>query len=305
MFLAVRSRRDASATIRHGPGPKRVAGSRAVTEHAPSLDTAVSSTTAGQALTKRTAVTRRHPSDNTTLRGHVTDPSGCHIVRRTRRSRPSDSSCGQPVSVAEPRRTLRRGNGRPGGQGARAGQAIDWPGRAAQPSVDRCWCPSVTGRAIGQSVNLVHMAPSLDSNLSGLGYEGLDADTFVRRLKNRGVEVVADVRLSPISRKKGLSKSALRDLLEVNNIEYVHLRALGNPKDNRAGYAERVGSAAEHARDRFRELLKRDDAQSALDYLNKLAETRTVAVICFECDESHCHRQQVLEAVRGRALVAV
>ncbi len=43
-----------------------------------------------------------------------------------------------------------------------------------------------------------------------IGYEGTDIDRFVSTLKAVGVEVVADVRAIALSRKKGFSKTALK-----------------------------------------------------------------------------------------------
>jgi hypothetical protein len=43
-----------------------------------------------------------------------------------------------------------------------------------------------------------------------IGYEKLDQKQFMTYLSNHGVEVVADIRKLPVSRKKGFSKTALR-----------------------------------------------------------------------------------------------
>lgn len=132
--------------------------------------------------------------------------------------------------------------------------------------------------------------------LLGVGYEGLDIDAFISRLRLRGVQVVVDVRLNPLSRKRGFSKVALASALAVAGIEYQHLRALGNQKDNRAGFAL-DDEAGQLSRARYSEELKSDAARAALVELSSLAEDRKVAVMCFEADESTCHRAIVLAAV--------
>ncbi|MEU8805095.1 DUF488 family protein [Streptomyces violaceoruber] len=134
------------------------------------------------------------------------------------------------------------------------------------------------------------------------GYEGRDIDSFVASLLDSRIDVVADVRLTPISRKKGFSKTRLGEALAEAGIEYTHLRGLGNPKDNRAPFWDgrlNVGRA------RFRGVLRSEEAQSDLDRLAEHARQSRVAVLCFEKDESRCHRQVVLETVRKRASVAV
>ncbi|WP_243062719.1 DUF488 family protein [Humibacter sp. RRB41] len=144
----------------------------------------------------------------------------------------------------------------------------------------------------------------MEANVIGIGYEGLDLDALVSRLRLRGVSTVVDVRLNPISRKRGLSKTALRERLAGDGIEYEHLPALGNPRDNRGGFSEVEGVEAQEARQKFNELLRTPAAHQALDRVLELAETGTVALLCFERDESHCHRELVLVELRSRLVAA-
>jgi uncharacterized protein (DUF488 family) len=134
------------------------------------------------------------------------------------------------------------------------------------------------------------------------GYEGRDIDSFVASLLDSRIDVVADVRLTPISRKKGFSKTRLGQALAEADIEYTHLRGLGNPKDNRAPFWD---GRLDVGRARFRGVLRSEAAQSDLDRLAQHARQSRVAVLCFEKDESRCHRQVVLETVRKRAAVPV
>ncbi|MFG3211055.1 DUF488 family protein, N3 subclade [Streptomyces tendae] len=134
------------------------------------------------------------------------------------------------------------------------------------------------------------------------GYEGRDIDSFVVSLLDSRIDVVADVRLTPISRKKGFSKTRLGQALAEAGIEYTHLRGLGNPKDNRAPFWE---GRLDVGRARFRGVLRSEEAQTDLERLAEHARQSRVAVLCFEKDESRCHRQVVLETVRKRAAVPV
>lgn len=132
--------------------------------------------------------------------------------------------------------------------------------------------------------------------MRGIGYEGLSIDTFVERLRAEGIAVVADVRLTPLSRKPGFSKRALAEVLAGVGIRYVHLPELGNPKWNRAGFA---GDECElgRAKQSYQGRLTHDGARRALAELRALAENTTVGVLCFEADEERCHRSIVLAAV--------
>jgi uncharacterized protein (DUF488 family) len=61
--------------------------------------------------------------------------------------------------------------------------------------------------------------------LLSVGYEGRTAQSLVQLLVDAGVDVVVDVRLTPLSRKPGLSKTRLGELLADVGVEYRHLRA--------------------------------------------------------------------------------
>lgn len=132
----------------------------------------------------------------------------------------------------------------------------------------------------------------------GIGYEGLSVEALISRLRAEGVDVLVDVRLTPLSRKRGFSKRGLADALQAAGIRYVHDRRLGNPKDNRAAYADTSSSEGLEARSRFRQLLAEGDGATGVLELAKLAEHESVAVLCYEADELQCHRAQVISAVR-------
>jgi hypothetical protein len=89
----------------------------------------------------------------------------------------------------------------------------------------------------------------------GVGYEGLSVDQLVASLKAEGIELLVDVRLTPLSRKPGLSKRALSAALTAAGIRYVHDRRLGNPKENRSAYADAVSDDGIAARADYRELI--------------------------------------------------
>ncbi len=138
----------------------------------------------------------------------------------------------------------------------------------------------------------------------GIGYEGLRLDQLISRLQADGVEVLVDVRMTPLSRKPGFSKRALSEALSGAGIRYVHDRRLGNPKDNRAAYADASSDAGATARTRYLELISDGDGAAAVRELATLSEEHTVAVLCFEANQAHCHREQVIAAA-ARASVLV
>ncbi|MEU2314514.1 DUF488 family protein, N3 subclade [Streptomyces albidoflavus] len=156
--------------------------------------------------------------------------------------------------------------------------------------------------ALEVSLDELFQETKVAPGLWSAGYEGRDIDSFVSSLLDNRIDVVADVRLTPISRKKGFSKTRLGQALAEAGIEYIHLRSLGNPKDNRAPFWE---GRLDVGRARFRGVLRSEEAQTDLERLAEHARQSRVAVLCFEKDESRCHRQVVLETVRKRAAVPV
>jgi uncharacterized protein (DUF488 family) len=127
----------------------------------------------------------------------------------------------------------------------------------------------------------------------GVGYEGGDVGSFTAGLRAAGVQLVVDVRLNAISRKKGFSKRALAAALTAAGIGYWHVPELGNPTWNRSGFSGPPG-AADTARARFSELITTDVAEGRIAAIAAAAAAQKVAVMCFEADESRCHRAVIL-----------
>lgn len=144
-------------------------------------------------------------------------------------------------------------------------------------------------------------APTTTRPVVTIGYEGRTADQLLEALRDRSIDLLVDVRLTPLSRKPGLSKRGLAERLASAGIRYLHVPELGNPKDNRDGF--RAGD--ERSRGRFRELLSADDASAALDELQELAQEHVIALLCFERDAGECHRELVGEELARRAPVAL
>lgn len=135
----------------------------------------------------------------------------------------------------------------------------------------------------------------------GVGYEGHDISSLIAHLQPWKIDVLVDVRLNAISRKKGFSKTALSSALAEAGIRYQHLPVLGNPKDNRDGFWSPGTKEAARAHRKYRELLAAESATDALAHLTQLASTVRVALLCFEASEACCHRRLILEAVDAHA----
>lgn len=133
-----------------------------------------------------------------------------------------------------------------------------------------------------------------------IGYESLLPPALVNELSHAGVRRLIDVRYRPQSRRAGMSKTRLSELLATHGIVYEHRRALGTPPDIRWFYKNR--QEAEGA-SRFAAHIEEDDGATALDAL--AAELRnpsspSTALLCLEADPSVCHRRTITEHLTTR-----
>src|SRR3954454_16363773 len=131
-----------------------------------------------------------------------------------------------------------------------------------------------------------------------IGYEGATMDDFLAALKAAGVERLIDVRALPLSRRPGFSKSPLRAALEEVGVEYVHLKALGTPPDGRS--AARAGRREDLKRIYAGQLELPEAIVQAAQML-ELAGEKPSVLLCFEREDSECHRTLLLDAVAPEA----
>ena len=118
-----------------------------------------------------------------------------------------------------------------------------------------------------------------------IGYQGQELDTFLATLREAGITLLVDVRRRAQSRKKGFSKTALKQALGEAGIGYEHLRYLGMsedlmPKRNMEDNSEILTE--------FRARLEAEP--EVLDELRGLVDEHRVCLLCFEADHRQCHR---------------
>jgi uncharacterized protein (DUF488 family) len=132
-----------------------------------------------------------------------------------------------------------------------------------------------------------------------IGYEKLLPGALVNELEHAGVRRLIDVRYRPQSRRAGMSKTRLGELLGDHGIEYQHRRALGTPPDIRWYYKNR--QEAEGAT-RFAAYIEHDDGAAALDALAEELRSGAppTALMCLEADPAVCHRRTLTEHLRER-----
>jgi uncharacterized protein (DUF488 family) len=133
-----------------------------------------------------------------------------------------------------------------------------------------------------------------------IGYEGTTVGEFMKALTDAGVKRVIDVRAVPNSRRPGFSKTPLRNALAEEDIDYVHLRALGTPADGRS--AARAGRHEDLIRI-YAGQLELPEAIVEGAQMVDLAGEKPSAVLCYERDPAGCHRTLLLSAVAPDAEV--
>jgi uncharacterized protein (DUF488 family) len=133
-----------------------------------------------------------------------------------------------------------------------------------------------------------------------IGYERRSQGELVQDLLEAGVSLLADVRELPLSRRPGFSKTALAAAVDAVGIEYVHLRALGNPKRHRDAW--KGGDAASGIAG-YRAHLA-GESRPHVDALATRVAEGGVCLLCVEHDAASCHRALLAEAL-GERLAAL
>lgn len=130
--------------------------------------------------------------------------------------------------------------------------------------------------------------------LCTIGYEGRNVDDLLDALLTAGVTRLVDVRELPLSRKRGLSKTALGNSLDGVGIAYEHLKPLGNPKENRERY---WSGDVEGGAEIYRRHLHNGSYSTLVDLAESL-DGGTACLLCFERDHEVCHREVIVDSLR-------
>ena len=127
--------------------------------------------------------------------------------------------------------------------------------------------------------------------MASIGYEGRNLDEFLQVLVDNDIGVLVDVRMTPMSRKRGFSKRLLAEALAGRGIGYRHVPELGNPKELRSAFHT---GAVESARRRYLAHIN-DGSREAYESVVELARTTRIALLCLEADERRCHRGCIVD----------
>jgi uncharacterized protein (DUF488 family) len=133
-----------------------------------------------------------------------------------------------------------------------------------------------------------------------VGHSTRTADEFLALLRAHGVQLVADVRTVPRSRRHPqFTRETLARFLDTQAIGYEHYPALGGLRKPRR---DSVNTGWRHPAFRgYADHMESDQFQRALDDLVRIASVQSTAIMCAEAVWWQCHRRLLADAllVRG------
>ena len=127
-----------------------------------------------------------------------------------------------------------------------------------------------------------------------IGYQQATQAAVLSALREAGVEVLADVRARPLSRKPGFSKTALAAAVEEAGMEYRHFRHVGTPPEGRE--AAKKGDR-ETLRRVYAGQLELPEALANMAELRDLALARRTCLLCYCREADKCHRSLLIKAL--------
>lgn len=128
-----------------------------------------------------------------------------------------------------------------------------------------------------------------------LGYEGINLQDYTEVLATAGVGVVLDVREHPWSQRPDFIRWRMAPVLTEAGIDYVHVRAAGNPS-----HIRKSSQSVEECLARYRAHLESNgQCLSELYSHARLAfeRGRPACLTCYERLPESCHRSVLLEGL--------
>jgi len=119
-----------------------------------------------------------------------------------------------------------------------------------------------------------------------IGYERESQGALIETLLANDVQTLVDIRELPQSRKPGMSKTGLGAAIRGHGMEYIHVRALGTPRDIR--HQRKIDHDQEAFAAAFVAYL--DTQDEAMQELVERAQRERCCLMCYEADARICHR---------------
>ena len=137
-----------------------------------------------------------------------------------------------------------------------------------------------------------------------LGHSTLPIERFLAVLQAYGIERLVDIRTIPRSRHNPqFNDTALANSLKAQNLDYVHMRALGGLRHARKD-SPNTGWRNEGFRG-YADYMQTEEFEAALEALIQMGRERRVAIMCAEAVPWRCHRSLVADALAVRGIPVV
>ena len=128
--------------------------------------------------------------------------------------------------------------------------------------------------------------------LTTIGYAHATQDALIAALREAKVELLADIRALPLSRRAGFSKTSLKAAVEAAGLGYTHFKHLGTPKEGRD--AARKGDY-DALRRVYEGQLELPEALAQMAQLQALAAEKYACLLCYCGEAEKCHRSLLIE----------
>jgi uncharacterized protein (DUF488 family) len=137
-----------------------------------------------------------------------------------------------------------------------------------------------------------------------IGHSTRTFDEFIDMLKSFQIELVADIRSFPGSRRyPHFNKEALEVSLPENNIKYIHLRELGGRRKTRPDSIN-TGWRLDAFRG-YADYMETDAFKTAITELEHFASQERTAYMCSEAVWWRCHRSLVSDYLKNRGWTVI
>jgi uncharacterized protein (DUF488 family) len=137
-----------------------------------------------------------------------------------------------------------------------------------------------------------------------LGHSTLPIQRFLALLQTYGIDHLVDIRTIPRSRHNPqFNDTALANSLTAQNLEYLHIRALGGL---RRGQKDSPNTGWRNGGFRgYADYMQTEEFQDALEVLIHMSRKERIAIMCAEAVPWRCHRSLVADALSVRGLPVV
>src|SRR5699024_12020548 len=125
-----------------------------------------------------------------------------------------------------------------------------------------------------------------------IGHSTHSIEFFLELLLNNNIEVLADVRAFPGSRKfPQFKQSNIKKSLKEKRIDYEYLPFLGGRRNKSLNFQEELNEAWNNRSfHNYADYTLTPSFQKGLDRLKSIAKKKRTAYCCSECHPSRCHR---------------